>query len=103
MRNGREPRPSHHQGPGSGLELRDARDLQRMFDDLRNKNLLLALRGRWQRTLGSRLKRDPDAGMYGFIKKTVRWFIIYYGCIVFHCISLHFIVFYTTRLFHFHV
>ena len=38
----------------------------------RNNNILLALRSRWQRALGSRLKRDPDAGMYGFIKKTVR-------------------------------
>merc|ERR1711953_116338 len=72
VRNGRQPRAfSHHQGLGSELDLRDTRDHQRMLNDLNNKNLLLALRSRWQRAMGSRLKRDPDGGMYGFIKKTV--------------------------------
>ena len=79
MRNGRQPRSSsQHLGLAPGLDMRAMRDLgdmrehQRMFEGLRNKNILLALRSRWQRALGSRLKRDPDAGMYGFIKKTVR-------------------------------
>ena len=63
MRNGRQPRSfSHQQGLGPG-DLRDGQ---------RTKNILLALQTRWQRALGSRLKREPDAGMYGFIKKTVR-------------------------------
>ena len=79
MRNGRQSRSfSQHLGLGAGVDMRDTRDTrdtrehQRMFDGQNNKNILLALRSRWQRTLGSRLKRDPDAGMYGFIKKTVR-------------------------------
>ena len=65
VRNGRQPRSfSHHPGLGAGLDTGPGQQ--------RNNNILLALRSRWQRALGSRLKRDPDAGMYGFIKKTVR-------------------------------
>ena len=105
MRNGRQSRSfSQHLGLGTGLDTRDTRDTRdtsdmremrdtrehkRMFEGQRNKNILLALRSRWQRALGSRLKRDPDAGMYGFIKKTVRYIDV-----------LIRLSFYTTRLFH---
>ena len=48
-----------------------------MKDLPKSRDILLALIGRWQRELGrrnlvtSRLKRDQDNGIYGFIKKTV--------------------------------
>ena len=68
MRNGRQPRSfSHQQGLAAGLDDRPGN----LRDGQRSKNILLALQTRWQRALGSRLKREPDAGMYGFIKKTV--------------------------------